>query len=190
KAPGDGTGLGLSTVYAIVEQSQGFVTVESEPGHGSTFAVHVPVTEEPISLPQPEQPRLAASGGDETILLVEDEDAIRPLVQRMLEEFGYTVLVATDGVNALRVSHAFPARIDLMLTDVVMPKMGGRELRDRISHDRPEMGVLFTSGYTDDAIVQQGIDEGQTFLQKPFSMVELGAKVREVLDARPAAVTR
>ena len=180
KGPGRGTGLGLSTVFGIIKQSRGSIWVYSEPGQGSTFKIYLPRVDAAA-----ERPLVAAlsTGGHETILLVEDEPQVRAVVQRALERGGYGVLVAQDANDALRLSAAV-ASIDLLLTDVVMPQMNGRELAERVRAVRPGIRVLFTSGYTDDAILRHGVlDQGVPFLQKPITPAALMRSVRETLDA-------
>jgi CheY-like chemotaxis protein len=184
KENGKGTGLGLSMVYGIVKQSGGNVSVYSEPGHGSVFKIYLPrVEEEAIALVRRDEagpmPR-----GDETVLLVEDELSVRDLAARILRRQGYKVLEASDGNEAFLLAQNHSGKnIHLMITDVVMPRMGGRELADRLKNVRSDMKVLFISGYTDDAIVHHGVlDPGIEFLQKPFSPTALAQKVREVLD--------
>jgi PAS domain S-box-containing protein len=180
-----GTGLGLSTVYGIIKQSEGYIWVYSESGNGTTFKIYLPRLSE-AGLPQITQ--LAAvqeqpGPGHETILLVEDEENLRRLTRQSLENQGYTVLDAADGPAAVRLSHAQKGPIHLLLTDVIMPGMNGRELANQISPNRPEMGVLYMSGYTENHIGHNGtLDEGITLLQKPFTLPALRAKVREVLD--------
>ena len=180
KGPGRGTGLGLSTVFGIIKQSRGSIWVYSEPGQGSTFKIYLPRVDAAA-----ERPLVAAlsTGGHETILLVEDEPQVRAVVQRALERAGYGVLVAQDANDALRLSAAVSS-IDLLLTDVVMPQMNGRELAERVRATRPGIRVLFTSGYTDDAILRHGVlDQGVPFLQKPITPAALMRSVRETLDA-------
>ncbi len=180
-----GTGLGLSTVYGIVKQSEGYVWVYSEPGKGTTFKIYLPrvsATGEAIAV-QPAVAAAKAEPGHETILLVEDEANLRRLARQSLENQGYSVLEAADGAAAIQLSNAHPGPIHLLLTDVIMPGMNGRELALRISSLRPETKVLYMSGYTENAIGHNGtLDAGVNLLQKPFTLPALKAKVREVLD--------
>ncbi|MFN2369857.1 MAG: ATP-binding protein [Candidatus Krumholzibacteriia bacterium] len=182
KEQGRGTGLGLSTVYGIVKQSGGDVTVASEPGRGTTFRVQLPLSGQ---APAPEEPpaAVADAGGTETILLVEDEPTLIRLVAKVLRGRGYTVHTAGDGQEALALAADAQLACDLLLTDVVMPRMGGPELAGRLRRARPGQKVLFMSGYTDSVLLQRGLIEGEVDLvAKPFSPAELLAKVREVLD--------
>jgi two-component system cell cycle sensor histidine kinase/response regulator CckA len=183
KAAGHGTGLGLATVYGIVKQSNGYIWVYSEPGKGTSFKIYFPLLdqapEQYAATPGPQ----ATPSGTETILLAEDATAVRVAARQILERFGYTVLEAANGTDALRAAQNGVA-IDLLLTDVVMPEMSGRELVDRFAKLRPKTKVLFMSGYTDDAIVRHGVlRPGTAYLQKPFSPDTLARKVREVLDS-------
>ncbi len=184
KEPGKGTGLGLSTVYGIVKQSGGNIWVDSKPGHGTTFTIYLPrVAEiaEPLAMASPP---VGPPTGTETILVVEDTDGLRTLARKILERYGYTVIDAPNGEEALRICERHEGAIHLLLTDVVMPGMSGRVLADRLAQLRSETRVLFTSGYTDDAIVHHGIlRTGTAFLQKPYVLDSLARKVREVLDA-------
>jgi PAS domain S-box-containing protein len=179
-----GTGLGLSTVYGIIQQSGGHVAVHSEPGEGTTFKVYLPRTDRPAE-DQPSTPtQLASIRGDETILLVEDEDQVRNIMRAILRKHGYHVLEAHNAGDALLICEQFDTRIDMLLSDVVMPRMSGRQLADRLSPLRPEMKMLFVSGYTDDTIVHHGVlDPGIAFLAKPIMPESLLTKVRQVLDA-------
>jgi len=185
KEKGKGTGLGLATVYGIVTQSGGHVEVETAPGQGTRFRIFLPAVEvaPAIAPAAPEE----VVGGSETLLLVEDEAALRSLGQEILRDQGYKVLAAGSGGEALELARNHTAPIHLLVTDVVMPGMDGRELADRLAPLHPETRCLFMSGYTDDAIVRRGVwEEGMPFLQKPFSIDALALKVREVLD-QPAA---
>jgi two-component system cell cycle sensor histidine kinase/response regulator CckA len=183
KEQGKGSGLGLATVYGIVTQSGGHVWVYSEPGHGTVFKVYLPRAEAVKPVPVAEHERAAArKGGWETVLLVEDESAVRALAREVLRRHGYVVLEARHGVDALRLAERHPDDIHLMITDVVMPHMGGRELAERLIAVRPNMKVLFMSGYTDQAVMDRHITPGSAFLQKPFTPQAFARKVRTVLD--------
>jgi PAS domain S-box-containing protein len=185
KEPGRGTGLGLSTVYGIVKQSGGTITVESEPGMGTTFCVYLPVAAEMVTRTSGSGERRLPSIVDETVLLVEDEDSVRRLAKRVLEAQGYTVLEAINGADALRIAADYGGVIDLLLSDVVMPGLGGRLLAERLIATRPEIEVLFISGYTDDEILRRGLlERGQHLLQKPFTATALAHEVRSLLDAK------
>ncbi len=183
KERGKGTGLGLSTVYGIVKQSGGFVWVDSAPGRGTTFTIYLPRAVDAAPLPDA-GPACGGIDGTETVLLVEDEQALRALAVRVLEARGYTVLEASNGEQALRAAEAYAGRIDLVVTDVVMPVMGGRELVERLGRARPATRVLYMSGYTDGDVVRRGLMHAQrSFVQKPFAPDDLARRVREVLDA-------
>jgi signal transduction histidine kinase len=186
KEEGKGTGLGLATVYGIVKQSEGNIEVYSEPGVGTTFKIYLPRVEEtPEQVAREGEPR-ALPRGVETILLVEDEDAVRELARQALEQSGYTVLHARQPDEALFLCERYTGPIDLLLTDLVMPGMSGHDLAERLVPMRPEMKILYVSGYTDNAIVHHGVlDEETAFLQKPFTPAVLARRVREVLGAPP-----
>jgi two-component system cell cycle sensor histidine kinase/response regulator CckA len=183
KGQGKGTGLGLSTVYGIVKQSGGNIRVESEPGKGTTFKIYLPRLEHDAVPEKRKRAVTIPKRGSETILVTEDDDTLRMLICRMLQTGGYRVLEARHGVDALLVSEETQSPVHLLVTDVIMPKMSGRELADRLLQRRPGIKVLYISGYTDNAIVHQGVlEEGTEFIQKPFSVKDLLKKVREVLD--------
>jgi signal transduction histidine kinase len=184
KPAGKGSGLGLATVYGIVKQSDGYIWVSSEPGRGTAFRIYLPEHTGPAE--EVPSPSLAASpGGVETILIVEDEPAVRRMASRALRSQGYAVLEAANGAEALDLLSRATGPVDLVLSDVVMPVLNGRELSERLAVDRPEIRVLFMSGYTDDDIVRRGLlQPGAPFLQKPFVPADLSRKVRDVLDSR------
>jgi CheY-like chemotaxis protein len=184
KEPGKGTGLGLATVYGIVKQHQGFVAVESEVGRGTTFRVHLPATSEAMEPVVAE--RLAQPGGTETVLLVEDEDEVRRLARDILQQLGYTVLESSGGPAALEIGRNQGRSIDLLLTDVIMPGMNGRELAEHLQPSHPELRVLYMSGYTADALEPRALlDADRLVVQKPFTAETLAQRVREALDAVP-----
>jgi two-component system cell cycle sensor histidine kinase/response regulator CckA len=185
KDTGKGSGLGLSTVYGIIKQSGGNIWAYSEPGLGTTFKIYLPRVERAAKgyKPRLKPKEVGAPGGTETILLVEDEEAVRTMVSKILQNKGYTVLEARHGNEAIEVSERYEGSINLMVTDVIMPQMSGRELAERMAPMRPEMHVLYMSGYPDNTIVQHGVLEpGTAFLQKPFTINALELKVREILD--------
>jgi len=182
KEAGRGTGLGLSTVYGIVKQSEGFIWVYSEQSIGTTFKIYLPVVGG-LSAPEEQAPRAALRGGTETVLLVEDEDLLAELLTESLESHGYTVLQARQGVEAVAIAQDYPGNIDLMVTDVILPGLTGRATAERIAPLRPRMKVLYISGYTDDVITRHGIlDAGTAFLGKPFAPEALLRKIRDVLE--------
>jgi nitrogen-specific signal transduction histidine kinase len=178
-----GTGLGLSTVYGIVKQSGAHIAVYSEVDHGTTFKIYLPEHDAPEAT-EPATVPIGSWGGSETVLLVEDEDAVRGLARQILEQEGYSVLEASRGEEAISLCAAYEQPIELLLTDVVMPETSGKEVADRLLTMRPEIKVLFMSGYTDEAIVHHGVlDPKVQFIQKPFTPVALAKKVREVIDS-------
>jgi two-component system cell cycle sensor histidine kinase/response regulator CckA len=187
KEQGKGTGLGLAMVYGFVKQSGGHIELESTPGQGTTFRIYLPEVGEPASADRrPAEPEGVANG-TETVLLVEDEDAVRGMLRLVLRVRGYTVLEARDGYEAVRIARQHTGPIHLLLTDLVMPRMGGRELADELARTKPGLQVLFMSGHSDEAIGRHGaLESGVAFLQKPFSAMDLARKVREVLDVAKA----
>ena len=186
KEVGKGSGLGLSTVYGVVKQSGGCVTVSSVPDKGATFGIYLPRASELPERKTPAPPATASSTGTETILLVEDEAIVRDLVCEILKESGYVVLSATSGADAMKIIDEQADPIDLLITDVVMPEMSGPELANILRRARGEMSVLYMSGYTDDAVlVRQGLPENSAFVRKPYTPQQFLQKVRETLDAAP-----
>jgi two-component system cell cycle sensor histidine kinase/response regulator CckA len=186
KPVGQGTGLGLSTVYGIVKQSGGFVWVYSEPGEGSVFKVYLPEASAPEDPESPPASVAAPAGGSETILIIEDEDVVRNLACRGLRDHGYTVVEARNGAEGLRHVREHPGTVDLAISDVVMPEMGGRELAQSLALSDPGLPILFMSGYTGEDVVQRGLlDPGAPFQQKPFTPITLATKVRAMLDQHP-----
>ncbi|MEK7381167.1 MAG: response regulator, partial [Gemmatimonadota bacterium] len=183
KGVGKGTGLGLAVVHGVIEQSGGHITVESEPGQGSCFRIYLPEVEGAPQGGHAAPKEKGVTAGSETILLVEDEEAVRRFVRRRLEASGYTVLEASNGREALRVAERHAGAIHLLISDVVMPEMGGRVLAEQLGSARPDLKVLLVSGYTDDAVLRAGVMQAsRAFLQKPFTPAGLVQKVREVLD--------
>lgn len=182
KSQGRGTGLGLSIVFGIVKQSGGNIEIYSEPGHGTSVKVYLPRVGQAAE--GEEEAVAQAARGVETILLVEDEDMVRKLVRETLEREGYKLLDAAGPAQAIKICQNYKGRIHLMITDVVMPKLNGHELAERLGKMRPDMRVLFMSGYTDNAVLEIGvIDSESAFLQKPFTPTTLARKVRQVLDS-------
>ena len=184
KEPGKGTGLGLSTVYGIVRQSGGGIWVKSEPGRGSVFHVYLQRIKGMMPLEEAESPRLAALWGSETILLVEDQDMVRDLAGDILERYGYRVLRARSGPDAIALVQRYPENIHLLLTDVILPQMNGRALADALQNARPGLRVLYTSGYTDEIVGKSGVlERAVAYLHKPYSPESLVASVRKALGA-------
>ncbi len=184
KEPGKGTGLGLATVFGIAKQSGGHVAVSTELGRGTAFKVYLPRIEVMAEAGVSGSRQVAVAHGTETILLTEDEPALRALARHILQMHGYTVLEAGRGEKALRIAEEYKGTIHLLVTDVVMPAISGRHLAERLTAVRPGVKVLYLSGYTDDAVVRHGVLQAETaFLQKPFTPLALAIKVREVLDA-------
>jgi two-component system cell cycle sensor histidine kinase/response regulator CckA len=182
KEVGKGTGLGLSTVYGIAKQNQGFVNVYSEPGKGTSFKIYLPrhtgEAQEGIAAAETEIPR----GHGETILVVEDETSVLHLAERILERLGYSVLTSASSAEAVNLAREYAGEIHLLITDVVLPGMGGRELAGEMIKIRPAIRTLFMSGYTADVIAHQGVlDEGVQFIEKPFTTGSLARKVREAI---------
>jgi len=184
KSSGKGTGLGLATVYGIVKQNQGFIWVYSEPGLGTTFKIYLPcVPDQPSTVEVPDAAAETSARGTETVLLVEDEEALRRAVAEFLSLRGYTVLEARDGLDALSITKNHGSTIDLAVTDVVMPRMSGGELANELLRLRPETRVLFLSGYAGQTILDHKVGNVENnFLQKPFTLKQLAGKVRTVLD--------
>ena len=179
KSPGKGSGLGLATTYGIIKQAEGHVTVYSQPGCGTIFEVYLPRVKEPVTEP----PRPRSARGSETILLVDDEEGVRKLVFAVLKSNGYDVMEANNGVAALAAYEKNGHKVDMVLTDVVMPQMNGFELGKQLSEKAPGLKILYMSGYRDNAIGGGGGETPRAFLHKPFTPDVLLSKVREVLDA-------
>jgi CheY-like chemotaxis protein len=183
KEVGKGTGLGLATVYGIVKQNSGFINVYSEPGTGTTFRLYLPRHESEQEVADETRKAVEAPTGTETVLLVEDEDSLLDLGTLLLEDLGYTVLAASCPNRALQLAEEFRGEIHLLLTDVIMPEMSGRDLRERLAASRPNLKSLYMSGYTAEVIAHHGVlHEGVHFLQKPFSVQDLAVKLREALN--------
>jgi CheY-like chemotaxis protein len=180
---GLGTGLGLSTVYGIVKQSGGEILVESDPGHGSTFTIYLPKTVEQPSPGNIHETATRIMQGGETILVVEDEEALRDATREYLEGLGYTVLTARDGEEALEIAMRYPGSLQLLITDLVMPRLSGRSVRERLVRLRPGLKAIFMSGYTEDMDQTATPEQNIPFLRKPFLLRELGKLVREVVDS-------
>jgi CheY-like chemotaxis protein len=185
KEKGKGTGLGLATVYGIVSQSGGYIRVLSEPGAGTTFLVYFPLARNAGPADAPAVTEIQDRSGNETILLVEDEEMVRKLACETLRGYGYTVLEAPNGQEAISASRGYGGVIHLVITDVVMPGMNGLELARRLAEARPEILVLFMSGYSEEAVAQLGVrGTGEAFLQKPVTPSRLSVMVREMLSGR------
>jgi CheY-like chemotaxis protein len=183
KGPGRGTGLGLSMVYGIVKQTGGYIQVDTALGRGTTFTIHLPVAAAPAAGAKPALSQRARPRGTETVLVAEDESGVRVPVRRILTAHGYQVLEAPDGASALRIAEGHDGKIDLLLTDVVMPGMNGGELARRLRRVRTGIRVVFMSGYSTEAVSTHGVlSPGSAFLQKPFSVEELVGRLRDVLD--------
>jgi CheY-like chemotaxis protein len=184
KEKGKGTGLGLAMVYGTVKQSGGYIWVYSELGRGATFKIYLPRIRDEAETAQDSEAPARPAMGSETILLVEDEEAVRALAAQSLEEQGYKVLESTSPEDAIEISRRYTEPIHLLLTDVVLPRISGRKIAEHLTPLRPGMKVLYMSGYTDDTILRAGVLEaGTAFLQKPFTPTSLAHRVREVLDA-------
>ena len=183
KPTGQGTGLGLATVYGIIKQSGGNITIYSEPGLGTTFKVYFPAVQEPATPRERVQSEGPPPRGNETILICEDDNAVRELTKQTLKEAGYTVITAEEGQKALQLAGETTGRIDLLITDVIMPEMNGKKLSDTLTKSRPEIRTLFVSGYTSNVIAHHGVlEENVEFLEKPYSRQQLLERIREVLD--------
>jgi CheY-like chemotaxis protein len=187
KNKGEGSGLGLATVYGAVTQAEGHVRIESESHRGTTFTILLPVTTQPAT-EAVQTARSRDSSPGLTALIVEDEDALREVTRRLLTRHGYTVITATDGVDAITVAAGYEGTIDLLLTDVIMPQMLGKEAAEKIQQDRPGIRVLYMSGYAQPILASQGrLDPDVTLLDKPFTERELLNKVNEVLALQTTA---
>jgi CheY-like chemotaxis protein len=184
KPQGKGTGLGLATVYGTVKQTGGDIWVYSEPGQGTTLKLYFPRVSSEVGSETGVEAE-PSTGGTETILLVEDEDSVRNLTLRMLNQLGYTVIPAADGKQGIEIAKAHSGRIDLLLTDMVMPNMSGRQLAEMVKAIHPETAIVFMSGYTEDTVVHQGVlQPGVEFLSKPFSRESLAGTLREGVAAK------
>jgi CheY-like chemotaxis protein len=186
KEKGKGTGLGLASVYGVVKQLGGDIWVYSEPGQGTTFKLYFPRIAETASLPAVSPAESDRAPSTETILVVEDEEAVRDLTVKILRKLGHTVLAAAGGAEAIEIAKSYSGPIALLLTDVVMPNMSGRQVADHLLKLRPELKVLYLSGYTDNTVVHHGVlEDGVEFLPKPFSREALARKIRDVLGTPP-----
>lgn len=185
KSMGKGTGLGLATVYGIVRQNEGFITVQSETGLGTTFRLYFPRHKGDFPAETAESPAEQVQGGTETVLMVDDETAIIETGQRILEHLGYKVLTAVTPAEALHLAKKHTGEIHLLITDVIMPEMTGRDLSEQLRSLCPDLKSLFISGYTSDVIADHGVlEEGVHFIQKPFTIRELSAKIRQVMGQK------
>jgi CheY-like chemotaxis protein len=190
KEPGNGTGLGLPTVYGIVKQSSGSIYLYTEPGRGTAFKIYLPRVEEEATAVTEAITVGSATTGTETILLVEDNTAVRAFARRVLEAQGYTILEAASGAAALTLAASRIGSLDMLVTDVVMPGMQGHQLADRLWADRPDMPVLYISGFTESSVMSDGISRREVaFLPKPFTAEALGRAVRDAID-RPRGAAR
>ncbi len=186
KDQGRGTGLGLAMIFGLVQQAEGSIEVYSEVGHGTTFKIYLPRFAEQAEKLTRDEPALTLPAGNETVLLVEDEASVRQVALMILKELGYKVLSAPNGGEAFMLAEKHAGRIDLLMTDVVMPGMNGRDLAERLLGLHPEMKVLFTSGYTADVVVHHGVlEKNLNFIGKPYTPQSLARKMREVLDTEP-----
>jgi len=183
KPTGEGTGLGLAMVYGFVKQSGGHVEAYSEPGHGTTFRIFLPRVFDAVVTPQPPDDAATIPKGHETVLLVEDEEAVRTLTGRVLRSAGYTVLVARHGAEAIRIAGEYEGSIHLLATDLVMPRMSGLEVASQLTQSRPAIRILLMSGYPNESAMRHGVPPGAALLQKPFNSMVLARAVRQALDA-------
>lgn len=187
KANGKGTGLGLATVFGIIKQSGGYIFADSQPGQGSTFSIYLPRLEQPIDSPSAVPAAIEqrkGAYGSETLLVVEDEGAFRNLLRDGLRSKGYDVLVASNGVDALRVAEDFQGEICLLVTDMIMPHMSGPELASALRKSRPDVAVLYMSGYTDDEVRDEPISSEVTLMQKPFYVDQIAGRIREIIGRK------